>query len=389
MKGFIYKITNRKNGKFYIGSTVDISERRRTHFRQLKKGEHHCFHLQRAYEKYGKDNFELTYKEIEVSNEESLRLLEERYINYCWNSGKLYNVSKKGCGGDLISYHPKNKEFREVQKKLARDRYAKLSDEEKLKRSENLKGEKNPNYGHRWSNELRKRVSRERKEYYKTHENYIKGKTYEEIYGKEKAIELKKMISERSKLRVGKRNTFYGKHHSEKTKQILREKRLGKKNPISSKKVKFNNVVYDSATECSNKLGIPMVTVAYRARKNIYGFSYVGENDSLPQKETKKMWTLEECDRLASECKTIKELNEKYPKVLVYLRNHKNEYEEIKKKYFTYMRVYWDIDKIMELAKKYNTYREFREKEPSAYSTMNRRGWRDKVKKYYDKQEVK
>jgi hypothetical protein len=86
---------------------------------------------------------------------------------------------------------------------------------------------------------------------------------------------------------------------------------------------------------------------------------------------------------LASECKTIKELNEKYPKVLAYLRNHKNEYEEIKKKYFTCMRVYWDIDKIMELAKKYNTYREFRENEPSAYSAVTRRGWCDKIKKYY------
>ena len=34
MKGYIYKIINKENGKFYIGSTIDITERRRTHLRQ-------------------------------------------------------------------------------------------------------------------------------------------------------------------------------------------------------------------------------------------------------------------------------------------------------------------------------------------------------------------
>ena len=35
----------------------------------------------------------------------------------------------------------------------------------------------------------------------------------------------------------------------------------------------------------------------------------------------------------------------------------------------------------------YNNYREFRENEPSAYSAVTRRGWCDKIKKYYDFQE--
>lgn len=384
MKGFIYKIVNKENGKFYIGSTIDQKKRKRRHFNELRNGKHHCLFLQRAYNKYGDDCFEFIPKEVEVVNEKGLRKLEERYIGYCWNSGKLYNTSKKGSGGDLISYHPRNKEFRELQSIIANERYANMSDDERQQLSESMKGEKNPNYGNRWNNEMRKKMSDYWKGYYSEHDSILKGKTFEEIHGKEKANELKLKISECGKQRVGEKNGFYGKHHSEETKLVLKRRKLGKKNLACSKKVNYNGVTYDSATDCSEKIGVPMVTVAYRARKNIYGFSYVGENDSLPQKETKKMWTLEECDRLASECKTIKELNEKYPKVLAYLRNHKNEYEEIKKKYFTCMRVYWDIDKIMELAKKYNTYREFRENEPSAYSTVIRRGWRDKVKKYYD-----
>ena len=127
-----------------------------------------------------------------------------------------------------------------------------------------------------------------------------------------------------------------------------------------------------------------MVTVAYRCRKNIYGFSYVGKNDDLPQVETKKMWTFEECEKLASECKTIKEFQEKHPQALYHLRNHKDEFEKIKNKYFTYIRTYWTFDKIIELAKKYSSYKEFRENEPTAYSSVTRHKWVNKIKETYN-----
>ena len=112
MKGYIYKIINKENGNFYIGSTIEPQKREKRHFGDLKKKKHHCLFLQRAYNKYGANSFEFLPKEVKVNSEKELRLLEERYIGYCWNSGKLYNTSKKGSGGDLISYHPNNKEFR-------------------------------------------------------------------------------------------------------------------------------------------------------------------------------------------------------------------------------------------------------------------------------------
>ena len=170
MKGFIYKIVNKENGKFYIGSTIEPQRRKKRHFDDLKNKRHHCLFLQRAYNKYGADNFEFLPKEVNVIDDRELRLLEERYIGYCWNSGKLYNTSKNGSGGDLISYHPHNKEFRELQSKLVKERYANLSKEDKEKYSEKMKGKGNPNYGSHWSCELSKKMSDYWKKYYSEHE---------------------------------------------------------------------------------------------------------------------------------------------------------------------------------------------------------------------------
>ena len=56
----IYKILNKANGKFYIGSTNKVS-RRWTHHKSNLKYNRHCNQkLQRAYNKYGKDNFEFS-----------------------------------------------------------------------------------------------------------------------------------------------------------------------------------------------------------------------------------------------------------------------------------------------------------------------------------------
>lgn len=208
MKGYIYKIINKENGKFYIGSTINLEKRKKRHFDDLHNKKHHCIFLQRAYDKYGLEAFEFYPKEVSIDDEKQLRVLEERYINYCWNSGKLYNVSKKGCGGDLVSYHPKNKEFRERQSRINRERYANLSKKDKEKYSEKMKGVGNPNYGNHWTDEMREKMSNYWKEYYSNHESILKGKTYEEIYGKEKANELKRKMSERSKLKIGEKKSF-------------------------------------------------------------------------------------------------------------------------------------------------------------------------------------
>src|SRR3989304_1436717 len=54
----IYKIINKTNGKYYVGSSNDIIGRWFTHKSQLNRNNHCNPHLQRAWNKYGKDNFE-------------------------------------------------------------------------------------------------------------------------------------------------------------------------------------------------------------------------------------------------------------------------------------------------------------------------------------------
>ncbi len=65
----IYKILNKSNNKCYIGSTINFNDRRNLHFSKLKRGKHHSIILQRAYDKYGIDNFEfIILEECENDN---------------------------------------------------------------------------------------------------------------------------------------------------------------------------------------------------------------------------------------------------------------------------------------------------------------------------------
>lgn len=57
LKSGIYRITNKANGKIYIGSAVNFSQRWGMHLHQLRKGTHHSVMLQRAFNKYGEESF--------------------------------------------------------------------------------------------------------------------------------------------------------------------------------------------------------------------------------------------------------------------------------------------------------------------------------------------
>lgn len=88
----VYKITNTKNGKCYIGSALDIKRRWKKHQKDLKNGTHHSLSLQRAWNKYGEASFVF---DVMTSVKDRLCLLgEEQYFIDKFNSAKVgYNIA--------------------------------------------------------------------------------------------------------------------------------------------------------------------------------------------------------------------------------------------------------------------------------------------------------
>lgn len=90
----IYIIKNIINGKYYLGSSNNLENRFKQHLNHLLKGTHHSVILQRAFDKYGSDNFQ--FEIIKYVSVDNLLIVEQRYLNI--NSCD-YNISS-----NAISY---------------------------------------------------------------------------------------------------------------------------------------------------------------------------------------------------------------------------------------------------------------------------------------------
>lgn len=73
----IYRIINKLNNKFYIGSSQNIEDRIKEHFLLLRKNKHHSKHLQKAFNKDGENNFIF---EILEEVQDDLLLIREQYF---------------------------------------------------------------------------------------------------------------------------------------------------------------------------------------------------------------------------------------------------------------------------------------------------------------------
>lgn len=134
----IYEIVNRVNGKRYVGSSVDIRARWMTHLRELRKGTHHAQHLQRSFNKYGEDSFEMNtllecdrddlidYEQIEMDegydynssptakNNLGFKLSEETKERYSLIKKKMYaeDESYRDHVNNMARGIPKSEEFK-------------------------------------------------------------------------------------------------------------------------------------------------------------------------------------------------------------------------------------------------------------------------------------
>lgn len=101
----IYMIKNKINEKVYIGKTEESFKRRWWHHSGLLKGNyHHNIHLQRAWNKYGEENFEFII--LQICNEsDDINKLEQEYIEKynSFNSGYNQTLGGEGALGNRLS----------------------------------------------------------------------------------------------------------------------------------------------------------------------------------------------------------------------------------------------------------------------------------------------
>ena len=129
-KSGIYCIENIITNKKYIGQSIDVDERWRKHISELNHNYHHNDYLQKAWNKYGEDNFEfIIYKEC--STEEESQDLEQYFIdNY---KDVIYNVSNNArLGGDLLTDNPNRDEIIKKITSAVKERYINMTKEEKV-----------------------------------------------------------------------------------------------------------------------------------------------------------------------------------------------------------------------------------------------------------------
>lgn len=180
-KSGIYLITNKVNGKRYIGSAVDIPSRWRVHTYHLRKGDHHSKHMQSAWNKYGADGFEFTV--LEYCDVDQLLIIEQRYLD---SVAPEYNTNK--IAGSLIGYRFSDEQKSKMAKIHAGFRH---TEESKQKMSGIWAGKPRGNY----SEERRAKISASHKGK-KPNENQLRGL---EVGRLGKSEETRRKISEAQK----------------------------------------------------------------------------------------------------------------------------------------------------------------------------------------------
>lgn len=243
----VYRIRNKVNGKFYIGRSIDINKRFYQHKSALRKGKHGSIYLQRAWDKYGEDNF--IFEPLVLCSEDESLILEQYVLdNY---KTDLYNVMKYSTGGDTISYHPNREQIRAKISNTLKEINSKLTFEERVKKYAHI-GPNNGRYGKPVSDHVREAVRK-----------HSLGNQYAK--GVKRTPEHRALLSKLAKQRTGVKNPFYGKKHTEETRRKLSEKQKGKK-PANSRKIKIDNVIYESQADAARALNVSKATISYRLK---------------------------------------------------------------------------------------------------------------------------
>ncbi len=225
MPQVIYKIINLVNDKFYVGSTNNKNERFRTHRNKLRRGVHHCAHLQASWNKYGEKKFVFCVVQ-NVPNEASLQAAEDVWLTehvgkqHCYNAGTRSGAPMRGRTGDK---HPS------FGKPITEEQRQQIS--QTLKEFYAQDYANHPRVGKQHTEETKAKISASKKAnpvaYWegKERSEETKAKISEAQRGKPKAPRTEAHREALSQSLLGNQN-FLGKKHTEESKEKMRKKVL-------------------------------------------------------------------------------------------------------------------------------------------------------------------
>ena len=244
----------------------------------LRTSRHFNILLQRAYDKCGCDDF--TFEILHTcANIDEAKALELQYLDDINIRPFLYNMHYNNSGGDTLTYHPNRTEIIEKRTNTITARFNNMTKEER-QQTYGKSGEKNGMYGRTHTDEVKKRSS-----------EMHKGNTY--CKGKKASDETRHKMSIVARQRIGDANPFFGKHHSEETKQKLREAKTGTV-PTNATQLVIDNVYYNSLTDASRELEIPVPTILWRLKsknKKFDNYKYADANKQKIMDEEKQIIT--------------------------------------------------------------------------------------------------
>lgn len=278
MKKFIvYEVKNNLNGKIYIGQYSGSNFENYFGSGKLIKA---------AIQKYGLENFTKSILE-ECGSKEELNSREIYWIREKKSREEGYNLTEGGTGGDTSNFIDyTDPEYIKKKSEVTKQYWDSLSDEDRELRSISVRGSKNGMYGKEgyWkgkqkSVELVKKCVSSRRSYEGEDNPNWKGGISNstcEVCDKKISQGATRCMEHIKYERSGVNNPFYGKTHSEETKQKLREcanNRTTK--PNNSKRLMADGVLYSTASEAARAFGITRGLVNYRCKSNKYDWKFV------------------------------------------------------------------------------------------------------------------
>lgn len=189
----VYAIRCIANGKFYIGSSLNVAQRVGKHIALLRRLKHDNRWLQNCFNKYGEEAFACEL--LEAANAEDIHQVEQRWIDKYWGSGHLLNIQQ--IAGRPPTFYELTEETRERKRKKHQAPTGRQPTSKMLEKLAQRVGPRNPNFGKKLPAE---HVAKMRLALFASDKLWRSG-AQSPIFGLQRSPETRKAMSEAQKRR--------------------------------------------------------------------------------------------------------------------------------------------------------------------------------------------